>query len=238
MAIQFWAAGSPVAGVLTTLDLVAPTLNVNDIIIAQISSNDNDAVAAPDATWTSINELNNGAGLRSSVFWKRAVSGSSGATFQFTGLAGTTANMGILTAYRGCKTFGSPIGNITSSANVSADAVTYATLTPLENTSAIVACGFYGEDATTAGAITSTAPSSFANVVDEETPTGNDLSLFQYWGINNVGGATGALTHSTTSTADAVNNGVLFELLTEYGFGGTGSGGITYPRRVRQGNRV
>ena len=50
MGARFWAAGSAVSGVATTLALVAPTLNVNDIIIAQISSQDNDAVATPDAT--------------------------------------------------------------------------------------------------------------------------------------------------------------------------------------------
>ena len=238
MAIRFWAAGSAVNGVATTLALIAPTLNVNDIIIAQIVSQDNDAAATPDATWTSINELNNGVGLRSSLYWKRAVTGSSGATFTFTGLAGTTSNLGILTVYRGCKVDNSPIGSITSSANVSADAVTYATLTPTANTSAIIAAGFYADNATTAGSITSTAPSSFANVVDEEAvPAGAGLSLFQYWGVNNVGGATGALSHTTTSTVDGVNNGILFELLAEEGFGGLGQTGIVYPRRVRQGNR-
>src|SRR3990167_7420089 len=231
MAIEFWAAGSAVDGVLTTLDLVAPTLNVNDIIIAQISSNDNDAVALPDTTWTVINELNNGTGLRSTVAWKRAVAGSSGATFQFTGLAGTTVNFGILTAYRGVIVNGNPIGNVTSSANVSADDVTYATLTPKSNTGAVVACGFYQNDLTTAGAMSGTAP-VFANVVDVETATGNDLSLFQYWGKLGMGGATGALTHSTTSTADAVSNGVLFDLLTADDSGG--NAGIRYPARNRQ----
>ena len=73
MGAVFWAAGSAVSGTATTLALVAPTLNVNDIIIAQIASQDNDAAATPDATWTIINELNNGTGLRSSLYWKRAV---------------------------------------------------------------------------------------------------------------------------------------------------------------------
>lgn len=225
MAIAYWAAGTGVAGVLTTLDLVAPTLNANDIIIAQIASNDNDAAAMPSGDWTVINELNNGTGLRSTLAWKRAVAADSGATFQFTGLAGTTVNFGILTVFRGCKTNGSPIGQITSSANISADDVTYADLTSLSNTGALVAAGFYQNDLTTAGAL-----SGFTNTVDVETATGNDLSLFQYWRPW-PGGSTGALTHSTTSTADAVNNGVLFELLVEE-LGG-GHGGVTYPRLIR-----
>ena len=238
MGARFWAAGSAVSGVATTLALVAPTLNVNDIIIAQIASQDNDAAATPDSTWTIINELNNGTGLRSSLYWKRAVAGSSGATFTFTGLAGTTSNMGILTAYRGCKADNSPIGNITSSANVSADAVTYATLTPLANSGAIIAAGFYADNATTAGTITSTAPAEFTNVVDvEAVPAGAGLSLFQYWGDRNVGGATGALSHATTSTTDGVNNGILFELLSEATLGGGGSVGVTYPRLNRRGVR-
>lgn len=236
MAIAFWAAGSAVTGTATTLALVAPTLNVNDIIIAQISSEDNDAHLAPDSTWTAINALNNGTALRSSLWWKRAVTGSSGATFTFTSFAGTSGNIGILTAFRGCKVDNSPIGSVTSSANVSADAVTYATLTPTANTSAIIAAGFYADDATTAGTITSTAPSSFTNIVDVESAAADNLSLFQYWGINNVGGATGALSHATTSTADAVNNGILFELLSDTPANG-GAGGVTYPRRDRLGTR-
>ena len=143
--------------------------------------------------------------------------------------------MGILTAYRGCRADNSPVGSVTSLANTpAADAVTYATLTPTSNLSAIVAAGFYADDATTAGAITSTAPSVFTNVVDvEAVPAGAGLSLFQYWGDNNVGGATGALSHATTSTTDGVNNGVLFELLSEAAVTGL-AGGVVYPRLQRQ----
>lgn len=232
MAARFWAAGSAVAGVLTTLDLVVPTCNVGDFIFAQIASNDNTAPTAPTG-YVSIAGVNNGTGLRASLWVKAAVAGDSGATHQWTGFAGTTVNFGILTVYRGC--FG--IGSASASANASADAVTYATITPKRNDSIILAFGYYQDDLTTAGSITSTAPSSFANVVDVETATGNDLSLFQYWGNNNVGGATGALSHTTTSTVDAVNVGVLVEITSETGAGGLGNSGeqAVYPRfpRVR-----
>ena len=229
MAITFIAAGTAVAGILTTMDLVAPSLAENDIIIAQLSSNDNDAVALPSTAWTIINELNNGTGLRSSVAWKRALLADSGATFQFTGLAGTTVNFGVLTVYRGVRPHGPATGTNTSSANASADAVTYATLTPLHNAGVIVACGHYQEDLTTAGALT-----TFTNVVDVETPTGNDLSLFQYF-IQSNGTATGAISHTTTSTVDAVNNGILFDLIPASE--PTGGDSPTYARLERGGRR-
>lgn len=234
MSIEFWAAGSAVSGVDTTLALVAPTLNVNDIIIAQIISQDVDAHLAPDATWTAIQAEDNGIILRSSIWWKRAVAADSGATFTFTSFAGVTGNLGILTVYRGCKVEGSPIGTSTNSTNIAADDVTYATLTPLSNNGAVVACGFYGENATTAGAITGTAP-TMTNVVDvEAVPAGFGLSLFQYWGKLGMGGATGALTNSTTSTTDAINNGMLFDLLADDRSGGSsGVGSVAYPRVTR-----
>jgi hypothetical protein len=230
MPISFVAAGTAVAGVLTTLDLVAPTLAENDIIIAQIASNDNDAVAMPTAAWTVIQENNNGTGLRSTVAWKRALTADSGATFQFTGLAGTTVNFGVLTVYRGVIPHGPAVGTSTTSANISADDVTYATLTPRSNAGVIIACGYYQNDLTTAGAM---SDASFTNVVDEETPTGNDLSLFQYWAPSS-GAATGALTHSTTSTADAVSNGDLFDLIADNMYGG---GGVRSPKYARLNRR-
>ena len=241
MAVRLWAAGSALAGTATTLGLVAPTLNANDIMIAQIASEDNDAHLAPDADWTAINEVNNGTGLRSSIWWKRAAAADSGATFTFTSFAGTTGNFGVIVAYRGCTVIGSPIGSSTNSTNASADNVTYATLTPLSNESAIVACGFYADDATTAETVSGTTPVFDTTDVDVETATGSGvgLSLFQSIARRNVGGATGALTQASASVTDAVNNGMLFELLNEFPIVSVnrGEAGVTYPRRVRQGNR-
>ena len=240
MSVEYVTKGSVVNGTATTLSLVAPTLIANDIIIAQICTEDNDALSVPSADWITISELNGTAAtLRNNTYYKRAVAADSGATFTWTGLAGTAGNMGILTVYRGARVVGAPIGNISSVATATATTVTYATLTPRENASTIVVCGHHGIEGGTAGAITTTAPSAFTNVVAESSGAAENMTIYQYWGNNNVGGATGGLTH-TTSVATAISTGVLFEILSEGitgGFGVGTEGRIVYPRLNRRGIR-
>jgi hypothetical protein len=232
MAISFFAAGSALAGTVTTLSLVAPALATDDIIIAQISTNDNDVVTAATGFTSILLTDGTTTALRSNTYYKRAVAADSGATFEFTGLAGTVYNFGILTVYRGCVRVGSPIGNTSTSANASSTLVTYATLTPTANTSFIVACGSYLLDLSAAGAMSGTAP-TFVNVVDVETTTGVNGSMFQYSGGIGVGGATGSLTHGTGASA-AISIGDMFELLSEHGARtGLGEAAATYPRRSR-----
>lgn len=232
MTITFVAAGSAVQTSTTTLALVAPTLLVDDILIAQIISINNGAITAPDATWTEIQQANF-TGSRAALFWKRVITGDSGATFNFT-VAGTTTSYGILTHYRGVRYHGPAIGTSTLSANASADNVTYATLTPHSNGGVVVACGFYAEDATTAGTVSGTNPTFNAPSVDVEQATLENASLFQSYGYS-LGGATGAVTQSTTSTIDAVSAGVLFDLLPP--IAGGGGSGVIYPPRERNGDR-
>ena len=228
--ISFVAAGTAVATATTSLALVAPAVLVDDILIVQIVSKNNDAVVYPTTDWTVIRDVANTAAMQTAIAWKRVVTGDSGATFTFT-VGGTTISFGILTAYRGAIPWGSPIGKSTSSVNALADDVTYATLTPNSNKGAIVACGSYALSATTAGAMDGTDP-TFVNVVDEETGEGTTASLFQYWGSSS-GAATGARVHSTTSTVDALNQGFLFDLMPISESSGGGTGGAKYPRVVR-----
>lgn len=232
MSIEFWAAGNILGGTATTLAPVAPTLNANDVMIVQIANLDNAVISAPDSTWTLINQLDNGAGFRSTCFWKLAVAASSGAAFTFTGFTNAVGNCGVITAFRGCNPT-NPIGTATSSANASADAVTYATLTPLRNDGAVVALGFYGDDATAVGAMTGTTP-TMAITVDLEVTSGTGMSLFQHWGKLGMGGAVGAISSPSNSTTDAVNNGILVELFTaDLGGSRIGPGSIMYPRLER-----
>lgn len=232
MAISNVASGSAVATVTTTLALVAPTVLDNDIMIANIVTNDNVAVTLP-ADWALIRADNNTAAERGTLAWKRASGTFDSARSNSFTVAGTTLGYGIITAWRGVKRDGNPIGNNTASANALADAVTYATLTPQTAHCAIVAVGFYQDDLTTAGAISGTDP-TFANIVDVETATGNQASIFVYWAVA-TGIATGARSHTTTSTVDAVNLGYMFELIAQLDGGGSdgGDGAPLYPRLRR-----
>ena len=230
MAVAFQAAGTDVATVTTTLALVAPAGVAGDIFIANIMSNNNVAAIPPSASWFAIQSYNNTAAMRHDVFIYRAGDGDGAATFNFT-VNGTTLSYGVITTYRGVPTFGSPYGASSQSANALADAVTYATITPRDSRSLIVACGAYNLNATTAGAMSGTNP-TFTNRVDAETITGNTGSLFVYDGLSGTGVATGARTHATTSTTDAINCGVLIELLDVFPGGalGPGGGGAPAPR--------
>ena len=214
MAVAFQSVGALAANAATTtLNIVAPSLAADDIMIAAINNKDNQVVTAPSG-WASVSASNNGANQRASIFWKRAVGGNSGATFAFT--KPTDNNVlfcGVISAWRGCITTATPIDATTPSvsANASSDTVTYATFDPTETAAFVVAIGFYNQDLTTAGSISGTDP-SFTNRWDLETGTGSDASIFGYGG-SSTGAATGARSHSTTSTADDVNIGVMFGLV-------------------------
>jgi hypothetical protein len=221
---SFVSAGTGVATLTTTLALVAPTCQIGDYLFALIVSNNNTALVLPSSSWTTIQDVSNTAAMRTAVAYKVVGSGDSGATFNFT-VNGTTLSFGVLVAYRGSAL----IGTSSSSANISADAVTYATITTNPN-ALVVAFGAYNLNATTAGAMSGTDP-TFTNRVDIETATGNTASLFVYDGSSS-GAAVGSRTHATTSTVDAINHGFLVELRPSndaqgMGSGSRGFGGIT-----------
>ncbi len=213
--VGFVAAGSLATNATTTsMAITAPSCSVNDILVAYIYGNNNQVVSAPDGTWTSIKEINNTANMRSSIFWKRAVSGSSGAAFTFTKpVDDNLLFAGLIVAYKGIRTNATAIDGTaaSSSANASSDSVTYATFDPTETNAFVIANGQYANDLTTAGAMSGTDP-TFTKQVDVETTAGNDCSIFVYDGISS-GAATGSRTHGTASTADAINTGIQFGLV-------------------------
>jgi hypothetical protein len=220
MSVDFQAIGSiNVTSTITTLALVAPTVGNDDIMIAVLIGKDNIDHQAPDATWTEIGtQTNNTTAMTTSHWWKRAVAADSGATFNFTK---TTDNniffAGVITAWRGALKGETPIDTSTPtvSNNASSDTVTYATFTPTTPVSVvIIASGIYSEDNTTAGAIAGTNP-TLTNRYDVETSTGADCSFFGFSGDSVGCEATGARSHTTTSTADAINQGWLFGIIEE-----------------------
>lgn len=219
MAVAFSIAGA-IAGnaTTTTLNVVAPTFTDTDnknVLIATILGKDNQTITAP-AGFTKFVEVNNTANQRMTLAWKRAEPGDSGATKAFT--KPTDNNLlfcGVIAVFSGCLTSATPIDGTTptTSANASSDTVTYADFNPTETNAYVVAIGGYNDDLTTAGTISGTDP-TLTNRWDLETATGTDASLFGYSGSSS-GAATGARSHSTTSTADAINIGILFGLIEE-----------------------
>ena len=216
MAVAFRIAGALADNATTTtLPIVAPTTNVatDDIFVAVILGKDNQTITVPDGTWTKFVEVNNTANQRMTLAWKRVVPGDAGATFNFT--KPTDNNIlfcGVILCFSGCLTTATPIDATTptTSANASSDTVTYADFNPAETAAFVVAVGGYNNDLTTAGAISGTDP-AFTNRLDVETNLGTDASIFAYTGSSS-GAATGARSHSTTSTVDDVNLGILFGL--------------------------
>ena len=227
MAITYVGAGAAVQTGTTTLTLAGHASSlIGDIHIAQIISINNVAVTAPNATWTEIAQLNF-TGSRGAIFWKRLAAAGAG-SYAFT-VGGTTTSHGIVTAYRGCKATGAPFGAVTTSANASADAITYAAILPHTRNGMLVAVGLYAEDATTAGTVSGAVYVFAAPVVDEENATLEDSWISVSHAPMTTNATSGAITQATTSTVDAVNLGVLFDLMDESSLSGVGGGGLTYP---------
>lgn len=216
MAVQYVTVGAiAITSTIVSLPITAPACNVDDILIAVLIGKDNIDHQAPDGTWTEIGtQTHNTANMTTSHWWKRAT--GSGGDFTFTK---TTDNniffAGVISAWRGCIRLEDPIdaGTPTVSNNASSDTVTYATFDPVGTLVHVVASGIYGNDLTTLGAIAGTNP-TLSPRYDIETSTGTDCSFFCASGDSD-GAATGARSHSTTSTADEINQGWLFALIPE-----------------------
>ena len=228
MPISYVGAGSAVQTGTTTLTLAGhASSQPNDIHLAHIISINNTAISAPDATWFEISQANF-TGSRGAVFWKRITAAGAG-SYAFT-VGGTTTSYGIVTSHRGCKVNGRPYGTSTTSSNASADAITYATITPFSNNGSLIAVGFYAEDLTTGGTVSGAVYTFAAPDVDVEQATLEDASIFVSIAPMTTNAASGALTQATTSTADAVNQGILIDLMSLETEAGGGAGGVTYPR--------
>ena len=231
MPISYIGAGSAVQTVTTTLTIAGHASSLpNDIHIAHIISINNTAISAPDSTWNEISQANF-TGSRGAIFWKRITAAGAG-SYAFT-VAGTTTSYGIVTCHRGCKLNGRPYGTSTTSSNASADAITYATLVPHSSNGSMIAVGFYAEDETTGGTVDGSNYTFAAPSVDVEQATNEDASIFVSIAPMTTNVATGALSQATTSTVDAVNQGVLFDLIAIESEVGGGGSGVKYPRITR-----
>ncbi len=222
----FQAAGSTVSSVTTTLALVAPATNIDDVLLANIYTADNNVVALPQG-WQPVQAFNNTVAQRQTVAWYRAAAGDSGKTFNFT-VAGTTLAYGDIVTYRGAQVVGSPVGASTKSANALSDNITFATLTPFP-TSLVVALGVYGLNGCAAGTMSPNTDPAFTSRVQDNTATSTTAAMYVQDGPTS-GAATGALNLPTTSTVDAINSGVLLEILAGTDPDADASGGASEPK--------
>src|SRR3990167_4200415 len=135
MAVTFVAAGDiVVSSTAASIDVVAPALAVDDIMVCFLLGKDN-IDHTGSAGWTELGtQPNNGTGQTAAPWWKRAVAGDSGATFSFSKASdNNTFFAGVIAAWRGANlasTVVSNCGTRTGSANASSDTVTYATFDP------------------------------------------------------------------------------------------------------------
>ena len=239
MAAAFQAVGSAVGTVTTSLALVAPALLGGDTMFAAIHSNNNTAPTISTGGWTIIVSANNTAAQNVYLAWRRCSDADTGATFTWT-VAGTTVSFGALVTYRNANRGGDtglPYFASSTSANASADNITYATLSPKSPAALIVAFGYYGLAATTAGAFSGTFP-TMTNRLDAETASGIGASLFIHDGLSLTGVATGSRTCASASTVDAINYGIMIDLLpSQDSGGGTGSTTASYPAITRVRSR-
>lgn len=224
MAVTFDQVGALATETfITTLNVVVPSgLDTGDILIITVLARDNQVHTLPSvetdgiSAWANFVEVDNTTGLRTTLAWARVTDGTnaSGNTVAITKPSdNNTLFAGVASSWKGCVTSGSPIDGTTptTSPNASSDTVTYATFDPTGTDVHVIAIGTYANDLTTAGTISGTNP-TLTNRFDLETAAGGDGSIFCYSGDTSDGAATGARSHSTTSTADAVNIGILFAL--------------------------
>lgn len=223
MAVTFVAAGT-LAGNATvaTQAIVAPACAADDILIAVLvnKSVTSNTISAPDGTWTQITQGIADCTLAAddheyAVFWKRAT--GSGGTFTFT-KATDDNNLfaGVIYAFRGCPTSGSPLDATAVGVSVNAaaaDNVTFPAFDPTNTDSHIVFIAIYGNDLTTfASAMSSDTDPDCTLRDDQETSTGSDASIACISGDTTDGANIASRTWASSSTTDAGSTGIVFGL--------------------------
>jgi hypothetical protein len=220
---SFVAAGSLVANITNqTLPLVAPTCAEDDVLFAQIINKALGVAISAPAGWTQIYQADADCTTaaddhRAAIFWKRAASADSGATFNFTKASGTVLFAGVLSAWRGCNPF-APLDKTAATATTIAAAVStisFPGFNPVSAECHVVFMGFFGNDLTTAAAAMSadTNPDCTTRY-DLESASGNDCTLCCTSGDND-GANVVARTWAMAPTANAGSTGVVFGLVSK-----------------------
>jgi hypothetical protein len=182
------------------------------------------AFSPPDGTWTAViaTEVNDCTTAADDhqygIYWKRATAAGA-QSFTFT--KETDDNVlfaGIIGAWRGAKSVGSPL-DATAAARTetagAADNVTFPAYDPTSTDVHVIFVAFYGNDTTTFAAAMSADTNPDCTIRwDEETATGTDATIACCSGDNN-GAAIASRTWASASGTDAGNTGVVFALVAE-----------------------
>ena len=222
MAFSFVAAGS-IAGnaTTTTQNIVAPSLSVNDLMIACLINKSATAntISAP-AGWTQITQSTNDCTTAAddheyAIFYKKAASGDSGATFQFS--KATDDNVlfaGVIGAWRG-QDLSNPLDTTavgTTKTVGAADNVSFPAFDPTSTSVHVIFVAFYGNDLTTFdAAMSNDVNPDCTKRIDVESGTGNDCSIAATSGDND-GTNIAARTWASVSTTNAGNTGIVFAI--------------------------
>ena len=221
-APTFVAAGALATNAaVASMAVTAPTLAANDIMIASLVNKAlGNVISPPDGTWTEIIQDDADCNLavddhRFAVYWKRAASGDSGAAFTFTKVTDDNQLFaGVISAWRGCVTTGSPIdGGAAAKTSAAADNVSFPALWPAGPNEAVVFIAFYGNDLTTfAAAMSSDTNPDCTTRFDLENSGGTDCSIACTSGPLTGAPFVGVRTWASASTTDAGSTGVVFGL--------------------------
>ena len=212
------SSGSNNSAATTSLSVVIPSnVTTDDVLILSITNRDADADPAVSDTglgniWEKMTRQaanTNGSG---SIWWKRATSGSDGATISATGLTGSCS--ATLAVFRGCKSFGNPYENVSGEANASADE-SHASITPTVNGNMVCLAIFNtGDDARNVVTIACTDPGSMTDHIRSTSSGGTDCVTDFACKYQATAAATNTFTWAQTNGTGA---SVAFNLLPDTG---------------------
>lgn len=223
MAVSFISAGAlGLSATVTPIAVIAPACQQDDILLCCLINKElNVTISAPDGTWTEIYQANGDCTTaaddhRAAIFWKRATTADSGATFNFSKSADNNVLFaGVISVWRGCNPF-TPLDATAVGATVTAaasDNVAFPAFKPTSAEGHVIFVAFYGNDLTTFNAAMSNDVNPDCTTrFDLETSTGNDCSIALTSG-NSDGSNIASRTWASASTADAGSTGVVFALV-------------------------
>jgi hypothetical protein len=228
MAITFVGAGAIAANATTASQSISCHANTltDDILICQLLSRDDVAntISPPDGTWTEVftQDNNDGGGSNEghqyAAFWKRATTGGA-QSFTFT--KATDDNLcfaGVISAWRGCKTSGSPIDatavGITETTAQSAN-VSFPAFDPTSTTVHVVYLSYYNNETTGFSAAMSNDTNPDCTIRYQlGTSEGSDCGLACTSGDNDGSSIASRTWNSNLSGLnDDINTGVVFALV-------------------------
>jgi hypothetical protein len=180
----------------------------NDIHVLIAARGDNTAMTTLSG-WNSLSAANNTAAFRVEVWWRRAVGGDTAPTITFG--SGTVVRGAQIIGIRGCPTNVDPFAvALSRSDNAASATVTFATITPDQAKTLLLALYAYEDDPSAASQIT-----NWSVFTVSTSALGSDMAL----GYANIvwptaNSATGALTSTVSggTFANSPNTGVILSL--------------------------